>query len=118
MNIENLSTVLNKEMIINMDVPENITQDVYEECFSSKDNYIVFKVGNEDITIDFNIYASWVVSNSGGDGYLNENYDEAEDIRIDVELLNVENYETGEKVNLDNVESIKKIEKFISNLIY
>lgn len=116
MDIKELVTVLaNKSQIVDKDIPNGIFDELNEESFSSDDNFITVKNGEDVISIDFELYVNWKVVNSGGDGYWTPNYDEAEDIEVKIEITNIEDYDNDKVIELNDKESIKEVEKWVEN---
>jgi len=111
--LKDIVTILaNNPKIEERNYPINFTEDLYQESHSQKDCCFSIKNDQHTIFIEFEFYASWAVSNNGGDGYYTPNHDEPEDIDIEVDILKIENEEEFE-INLNDKESIKEIETWI-----
>jgi hypothetical protein len=114
-NIKEISANLaDNAVITDKDIPYEITEDLYAERFSQEDNYIEVKINGKIFTLIFNINATWDVSNSGGDGYITPNFNEVDNLDIDIDLTEVRDFEEDIELELDDIESIKEIEKWIS----
>ena len=97
--------------------------DVYNESFSQEDCFISVNTGDKNIhgdeiiyDIEFDIYVSWSIVNNGGDGYWTPNYDEVEDLEIEIELKNIIG-ESDQDIELNDMDSIKEVKKWIEKTI-
>lgn len=117
-----------KHLNINDIYDKNIPTDYISNCcesYDSKENYIILSLdGDGDHTddnphyaIEFDTYISWKVENSLGDGYITDNFDYIEDLEIEIDLINIEDYFRNISIELDDPESITKIEKWIKSII-
>lgn len=117
MNLKELIPFLSIKNIEETNIPTDYLNNC-EETFGEKDNFIVISINeNEHFSVEFNTFISWKNVNSGGDGYNDENYDSFEDIEVEIELINIVDYDNDNTIDLDDVNSINELEKYIIDLI-
>lgn len=119
MNLKEFMEFLNIDDIQDKKIPKDYISTCSDN-YSSLNDYIILNTTinkKEKFTIQFDTYISWNVSSSLGDGVISENYDFVEDLEIDVDLINIENYSTGDVIELDDVECINKTKKWIISIL-
>ena len=91
-----------------------IEEKFTNESFSHEDNFIsiIDKKGDE-FSIEFKLDVSWDVSNSG-DGVITPYESFAEDIEVEIDVVNVEDYDNDIQVELNDRESISELESWIT----
>lgn len=71
------------KMISNTVSVSEMTSDLDKESYFSEDEEIIFMKDGLEYQIDFTIFYTWDKVNSGGDGYIDENFDYAENGKIE-----------------------------------
>ena len=117
MKLKELIPFLTQKNIEDISIPTDYINTFEDNC-EEEDNFIVISINeDEHFSIEFNTFISWKVDNSGGDGYIDENYDSVEDVEIEIELLNIEDLDNENVIDLDDTDSIIELEKYIVGLI-
>lgn len=98
-----------------VDCNTNCIEDKFtNESYSNEDNFIsvIDKNGNT-YSIEFKLDVSWDISNSG-DGYITPYESFAEDIEVEIDIVNVEDYDNDIQVELNDRESISELESWVT----
>lgn len=122
MKLKEFTKYLNIDNIYDDTLPSEYL-NIYHESYSSSGNHVILSLGhnienNPHYTIEFDTYISWKVKNSLGDGYITDNFDYVEDLEIEIDLINIENYFCNNPIKLDDSESIDKINNWIKSIIF
>lgn len=109
---------LNIDNIYDKKIPKDYI-NLYTDSYESNNDYIILynENTNSKYTIEFDTYISWKVINNMGDNIITQNYDYTEDIEIEIDLINIEDYFNENVIELDNEECVIKIEKWIKSII-
>jgi|VirMetMinimDraft_7_1064189.scaffolds.fasta_scaffold04544_3 hypothetical protein len=118
MRLKEFIKYLNKDNICDKNIPTDYLSGCYEN-YETKKSFIILSlgIGIPIYTIEFDTYISWEIKNSMGDGYITENYDYVEDLEIEIDLINIEDYSHGVSIELDDTEFIIKIEDWVKSII-
>ena len=123
-NIKN-TTMKNKDIIdiiengninlVEMSIdPNRFGENLMDQHFMNES--IVLKMDNIDVVIDFNLFISVTLSNSMGDNYITENFNEIEKMNIDLDITNVDTINIQSSLVLDS-ELKSKLTKLIKNFL-
>lgn len=109
---------LDDQNIYDQNIPNDII-DFYNETFEKDNIYITLHISEDtDYKIEFNMYVSWKIKKENGDGYITPIYDYIEDVEIEIELINIEDYINNQVIELNDEESINQLEDWIESKVY
>lgn len=101
--------------------------DILNDRYESKDNFIMIEIPDINRSlpmmersvykIEFDIYASWEVINSGGDGYITQNYDYIDDLEVEIDLVNIEDYSQNKIIELTSRKHIDILTEWIKSIV-
>lgn len=114
MELKDFLDNIEKFKIVEIDSNQNCIKDKFDNgSYSSDDNYIsVADENGNTYNIEFKLCVSWDIVRSG-DG-IDSPYEKlAEDIEVEIDLINIEDYDNDVQIELNDKELISNLENWI-----
>jgi hypothetical protein len=122
---ETIKEIIKNSTLVETSIDSSIfTEEVSDESFSSEGEEMDVKIGDTNYIIMFDVDVTWDSVNSGGDGYITDDYDTAENEDVDI-TINFILDDEGNEIEFsnnsfsykENKDLIIELEKFVESLI-